>query len=59
MGHNNLLGVQFGLLTVISSEGPDKWRNWQWKVRCQCGKEWEQQANNRRNTKGDKNNVAA
>lgn len=40
MAHKELLGKQFGLLTVIDSRGRDKWRNWQWKVRCQCGKEW-------------------
>ena len=40
----NFVGKKFGMLTVIASIGANRHRQWCWRVRCQCGKEWSVQS---------------
>lgn len=36
---NNLIGKRFGRLTVIKQQGKNKWRNYMWLCKCDCGNE--------------------
>jgi len=36
---DDITGKKFNMLTVISQNGYDKWRNATWNVRCDCGNE--------------------